>query len=211
MKLRAELSDPGRVIAKLTKARERVWKAWGQTLTEAGAEMREIIINRYRSKKGRKSTQRITSNLALSYKYRVQARKDHLDLAVGVLQPVDGQVLQYAHVHEGFTRTGREVSSTTIRPRRSKYLAIPLDGARRQSRTGTRRAPRPRDFANTFLLTGGMSPIIAQKGAGDFIIPLFVLKKSVTVPARPALRPVFRWKQPRLQADLGKAYADVLR
>ena len=60
----------------------------------------------------------------------------------------------------------------TIRPITAKYLTIPLPDAIPGSRA--------RDYENTFIAKG----IIFQK-RGDDIVPLFLLKKSVKIPARP--------------------------
>lgn len=63
-----------------------------------------------------------------------------------------------------------------IRPKKGKYLAIPIGEAKTKS--GVSRG-RPRDFANTFIRKG----IIFQKYGKNSIRPLFLLKKSVTIPA----------------------------
>lgn len=64
----------------------------------------------------------------------------------------------------------------TIRPKRAKALAIPWDDSVKRS---------PRDYKNTFIAKG----IIFQKtGKGEKDIkPLFILRKSVKIPARPFL------------------------
>jgi phage gpG-like protein len=77
-----------------------------------------------------------------------------------------GTNLAYAKIqHEG----------GTITPKKAKYLAIPLQKIAK--------VKSPRDFQNTFIRNG----IIFQKQADDKIIALYVLKKSVTIPARPYL------------------------
>lgn len=63
-----------------------------------------------------------------------------------------------------------------IRPKKAKYLAIPIGEAKTKS--GVARG-RPRDFANTFIRKG----IIFQKYGKNSIRPLFLLRKSVTIPA----------------------------
>lgn len=66
-----------------------------------------------------------------------------------------------------------------IKPKKGKYLAIPIGEARTKSGVGR---GSPRDFANTFIRKN----IIYQKYGKKSIRPLFILKKSVTIPA-------FRW------------------
>ena len=73
-------------------------------------------------------------------------------------------------------------------PRFARFLAIPLRAAR---------GKRPRDFMNTFVNKG----IIFQR-MGKRIVPLFVLRRSVTIPARPVLGPTWRHWRPILLARL---------
>lgn len=77
-----------------------------------------------------------------------------------------GSNLPYAKIHH---------YGGVIHPRHAKYLAIPL--------TKEAAARRPRDFANTFIKKG----IIFRKQEGGKLEALYVLKKSVTMPARPWL------------------------
>jgi phage gpG-like protein len=77
-----------------------------------------------------------------------------------------GTNLVYARIlHEG----------GIIKPRRAKYLAIPL--------SPLAAVHKPRDFANTFISKG---IIFLAQDAGD-PIPLYALKKQVVIPARPYL------------------------
>jgi len=64
----------------------------------------------------------------------------------------------------------------TIRPKKKKFLTIPFPGGPADKRVPLRAA----DFADTFVAKG----IIFQK-RGEDIVPLFILKKSVEIPARP--------------------------
>ena len=66
-----------------------------------------------------------------------------------------------------------------IRPKKAKYLAIPIGEAKTKS--GVPRG-KPRDFKDTFIRKG----ILFQKYGKKSVRPLFLLKKSVTIPA-------FRW------------------
>lgn len=74
-----------------------------------------------------------------------------------------GTNLKYAAIHQ---------FGGTIRPINARALTVPLPAA-----TLGRRA---RDYKNTFVAKG----VIFQK-QGSEIVPLFVLKKSVKIPARP--------------------------
>lgn len=62
-----------------------------------------------------------------------------------------------------------------LKPRSGKYLALPFPGVK----------GRPRKYRNTFVVTTKNSKIIWQKMRGAPARPLFLLKKSVRIPARP--------------------------
>lgn len=63
-----------------------------------------------------------------------------------------------------------------LKPKRSQHFALPFPGV----------MGRPRDYTNTFVLTTARSKSIWQKATGDSAArPLFLLKKSVAIPARP--------------------------
>jgi len=64
----------------------------------------------------------------------------------------------------------------TIRPKKKKFLTIPFPGGPADKRVPLRAA----DFEDTFVAKG----IIFQK-RGEDIVPLFILKKSVVIPATP--------------------------
>jgi len=115
-----------------------------------------------------------------------------------------GDPLVYARIHEGWPDNRR---STLIRPRNAQYLAIPLDGA--LTPAGVARG-RPRDFPNTFVrrITSGRLMILQRTGAG--VVPLFLLVREVTIPARPALRPTMARFLPLITADLGRLLIEQL-
>ncbi|MDD5087198.1 MAG: hypothetical protein PHI18_00165 [bacterium] len=70
----------------------------------------------------------------------------------------------------------------TIVPRTAKALTIPI--------AAEARGRRARSFADTFLLKrDGKAPLIMQRVEGGDPKPLFVLLKSVTLPARPFIEP----------------------
>jgi len=81
----------------------------------------------------------------------------------GVKIPI-GTNLRYARIqHEG----------GVITPKNAKFLAIPM--------TAAARAKSPRDFEDTFIRKG----VIFRKLDDGKVEALYVLKKSVTIPARP--------------------------
>jgi len=83
----------------------------------------------------------------------------------------------YAGVHE---------FGATIRPTRGRYLAIPLGAARSGAAGGVSKGPR--DFAGGFFFrsrAGNLLFGVRTGGRVGRLIPLFVLKESVRIPARP--------------------------
>lgn len=71
----------------------------------------------------------------------------------------------------------------TVRPTRSKYLTIPLPGALNSDGTPIRATARA--WENTFVARSKRGNLlIFQKRGGRGIVPLYLLKESVTIPAR---------------------------
>lgn len=71
----------------------------------------------------------------------------------------------------------------TIKPNKSKFLAIPLRAA--LTGAGAPRKSGPRQWANTFVRRShGGNLIIFQANGKGKIIPLYVLKKSVRIPGK---------------------------
>jgi hypothetical protein len=68
----------------------------------------------------------------------------------------------------------------TVTPKRVKWLTIPLQAA--LTPAGVPRG-RARDFQNTFFAYSKAGNLILFQRQGKSIVPLFVLKKSVKVPA----------------------------
>ena len=92
----------------------------------------------------------------------------------------------YANIHE---------HGGTITPKRAKYLTIPLSG--NLTERGVMRVP-PKSVVNAFFATSkkgnlimfGESPL-----AGGEIVPMFVLKDKVVIPARPYMEPAAQEKR----------------
>jgi phage gpG-like protein len=101
-----------------------------------------------------------------------------------------GTNLEYAPTHE---------YGGTIRAKQGKYLAIPLTKA-------ARAAGSPRSFGIPLRLRrGGSGNLVLVDANGQ---AQYVLKQSVTIPARPYLRPAFDDKHGEAQAQIG---ASLLR
>lgn len=70
----------------------------------------------------------------------------------------------------------------TIRPKNSKYLTIPLGEA--LNADGTPKKKSAREWNNTFVAMSKAGNLIIFQKRGRQIVPLYVLKKQVTIPAR---------------------------
>jgi len=114
---------------------------------------------------------------------------------------------KYAGVH-----IGKAGDKKIIRPKNKQYLAIPLSAA--QTAAGVSRG-RPLDtgiFGETFIAKSKAGNLIIfgksvyQRGAKagqahGKIVPLFVLKKQVTIPVRISTRVLLNWVQSELNKD----------
>jgi phage gpG-like protein len=74
----------------------------------------------------------------------------------------------------------------TIVPKNSKYLCIPLPAALDSS--GLPLQSSPRDWPNTFVARSKAGNLLIFQRRGTSIIPLYVLKSSVTIPPRLGLK-----------------------
>ncbi len=112
----------------------------------------------------------------------------------------------------GRTHFGPEGQETTITPKKGKYLTIPLPAA--MTKAGVLRgAARSGPWGETFLaktkagnlVIFGKLKVMKGKSAGKLrkrIVPLFVLKKSVTIPARVHPDEILDWVAPKITRDL---------
>jgi len=163
-----------------------------RTATTFGEYASAFIQKRYRTGGTTDTRTAVRSGrLRRAYRYELgEVSAEGIELHLGIVKADDqAATLAYAALQE---------YGGTIKARPGGALAIPLKAA--LTSTGVARG-RPRDFEDTFILKrqSGKPPLIVQK-RGDEIVPLFVLLKSVKVPARPALEPTARQLAPRLEA-----------
>jgi len=74
----------------------------------------------------------------------------------------------------------------TITPKRAKFLTVPLPAALNEN--GTPKKQKARDWKNTFVAKSKAGNLIIFQKRGTKIIPLYLLKTSVTIPPRLGLR-----------------------
>ena len=104
--------------------------------------------------------------------------------------------VRYAAIHE---------YGGTIRPINGKYLAIPLPIAR--TAAGVSRYKSPRDMGNKlrFAMSQSGQPMLVEAKGPNAGRPWYVLRRSVTMPARPYLRPALNEQGAALEARLEAA------
>ncbi len=107
----------------------------------------------------------------------VKAIRESVNVSGQKLENIEGRIgasLLYAAIQE---------YGGTIYPKLAKYLAIPLPSA--LTAQGLPILPSPRDWISTFVATSKAGNLlIFQKQSNGRIIPLYVLKSKVTIPAR---------------------------
>lgn len=86
---------------------------------------------------------------------------------------------KYAAFHQGIDKSGKQVKEHKIKPVSRKYLAIPLKPISRTK--------KPREFKDTFVRKSNKGRLVIVRPKGDGLEALFLLKKKVTIPARPFL------------------------
>jgi len=110
-----------------------------------------------------------------------------------------GTNVKYARLHE----YGGE-----IKPKRAKWLTIPLAAAKTPAGVARGRA---RDFENTFFKFSSAGNLILFQRRGDNIIPLFLLKKSVTIPKRSYMGSTLKENLNSITKMIKKAVKDGLK
>ena len=98
-----------------------------------------------------------------------QETADTLEISAG-----GGPEVAYAAIHH---------YGGTIRPKKAKFLTIPFPGGPADQRVPLRAS----DFDDTFIAKGIIFQTTGRssRSGGEQIEPLFILKKSVEIPARP--------------------------
>ena len=201
MKLSLEVKSLTERIERLKTANATIRQRWAATLFRFGQEAVTLIKRDYR---GAKKTTPIatavrTGRLRASYAAQVTQGRGFTDLVMGPLN-AGADVLKYERIHE---------FGGTITAKSAKMLASPLAAAK--TAAGVARGG-PRDFSGTFIARSkaGNLLIFGRASRGETPTPLFVLKHSVTIPARPALMPSFERVFPGLRDALTEDAQQVL-
>lgn len=207
MNYRIETRGFPEAIRMLTGARQNFADMNAKTAFRVGTRAVRTIQREFRSAKNNPTdtaTARRTGTLVRSYDQLVEKLPTgSVQLDVGLVRPgVDREVLEYARVHE-------TEGSTTIRAKKGGFLTIPLAAAK--TAAGVARGTA-RDFDNTFFIRSKKGNLLLMQRQGTESVPLFVLKKSVTVPGRPALVPVARRDIiPELNEGVSRNFENILK
>lgn len=176
-------------IARLRRGFQRAPEAMAKSArtalrNAANTWQRKVVLDRFRpfsdNKNDTNTLQSRTSMLRKSLGHRIEG-ETLSDLSLSVYS----SGIKYARIQE----YGGEV-----RPIKAKWLTIPLDAA-----LGARGIPKrsgPRAYDDGFFFTSkkgslifAVSKVVGRgKNKRTDIVPLYVLKKSVTIPARFGLR-----------------------
>lgn len=101
-----------------------------------------------------------------------------LTLSAGARQ---GANVRYAKIHE---------VGGVVRPIKAKYLAIPVGPARTAAGVSRYASPRDAPVELRFVQSlKGQPLLVEQRGKKGRVIVWYVLRRSVTIPARPYLQP----------------------
>lgn len=90
-----------------------------------------------------------------------------------------------AYLVVGFPAVIHEFGAT-IKPKKAKYLTIPLPAALDSKGVPLKKSPR--EWGNTFVARSRAGNLIIFQNRGAHIVPLYVLRSSVTIPPRLGLR-----------------------
>jgi len=184
MKFKVDTADVKKAAAILLGARETLRRDNERTAERVGMRAVGVIKRRYRGARETTATATAVRTGALrdQYDHRTRAKGDTVELDLGIIRPgADAKVLEYARIHE-------KDGETVIRPRRSKFLAIPLPAVKTAVRGVARGLPR--DFSETFVRRNDKGRLVIYQNRADQVVPLFALVRSVRVKGRPALVPV---------------------
>jgi phage gpG-like protein len=123
---------------------------------------------------------RRTGNLARSMGFRIDKDEaGNFESIIGSGASLKTARMVYANIHE---------TGGIIRPKNKQYLTIPLPSAQTPAGVGRFTAGEVRDglagYDGSFIKRSKVGNLIIFGTQGDKVIPLFLLKRSVTIPAR---------------------------
>jgi hypothetical protein len=188
---------PEQFARALRAAPDQLAKAIIPRLIQRAQEFRTRLLVRSRLR-GRPGLDSHSGQMALSFKQDPDGA-------------VDGQSLDSFRLTEYSTHPGVLVQEkgATIGPVKGSHLAIPLAAAKTSS--GVKRGG-VRSFSDTFVRKSKAGNLIVfqRNGKGEKPTPLFLLRKSVTIPPRLQYLESWQANQVLRREDLGNAVHKVL-
>ena len=164
-------------------------------MTKVGAIMERGLKDNL----GGKILKRRTGRLASSIGFKVSNKQGNWVAEIGSGART-GKRVSYANILE---------TGGTIRPKKTRYLAIPLKAA--LTRAGAPRKSSPRDWAKTFIKKSNAGNlIIFQSQSNGKILPLYVLKKSVRINAKRYMEISLRETSEKILSIMNKEISEAL-
>jgi len=177
MELILRIAGEEKVVASLDETSDRA-----ENLSRPLADFGERLVRRISKRLSGPALKERTGRLKGSLTH--EETGDTLEVSAGGADEVD-----YAAIHH---------YGGTIRPKKKKFLTIPFPGGPADQRVPLRAA----DFNDTFVAKG---IIFQDRGENIRPEPLFILKKSVTIPARP-----YMYEEPSDVKYLNNSIADFI-
>lgn len=177
-------------IADAQASAVRAMRGWGQSYLN---DLRNDRLHNQRTGRG---LARRTGNLANGWNSATTADSTGAELRIWISGP-------------GAKYAGLQEEGGTVRPTHSKYLWIPLD-ANKTPAGVTRMSPREAIQRGGVIIKNvffayPLTKAARKKSSADDLVPLFVLKKSVYVPAKMGAKAHFASKMNSLAGAIRKS------
>lgn len=167
-------------------------------MIKVGAVMERALKDEVSSPKG--VLKRRTGRLANSIGFQVNNHLGNWQTEIGSGVRTGNRV-SYANILE---------TGGIIKPKKSRYLAIPLTAA--LTKSGAPKKSSPMQWASTFVKRSHAGNlIIFQSQSGGRIVPLYVLKKSVRIPKKEYLSETVRKMREKVFQIINNEISDALR
>lgn len=143
-----------------------------------------------------------TKTLSKRSGFMLEAMRESLKVEGGTIPTIAGYMsvpgTRKIHEHGG-----------VLKPKKAKYLTIPLPAALNSN--GTPKRPSASAWKDTFVIKSKAGNLLICQKQGARLVPLYVLKKSVTIPPRLGMRETAEAGQTILSDRMATAILDKLR
>jgi len=184
------------LLARMSGRKAALRQTIMRVVNSVGQGAVRTLRQEYRTRHSATSTGVRTGALRRAYTAKVRDDRGNITLDLGILRDTGtaAAVLKYAAVHE-------KDGVTVIRPKNAGALTLPIPDSPALTPAGVARGG-PRDWVGLFRVPGtNVLAVNAFKGPNHGrggLLFLFSLHQQVTVPGRPALKPM----QPRTREEL---------